>query len=302
MPRLRIFFGLVCLTSLVLTATVVSVPLSDGPSERAEAEVIATAPSCGTILPKADGGSWACTFNEEFAGTELDRDRWVSQQTALSGWYTAGGVCYFDSPSNIRVRGGVLHLIARRHEPFECKTPSGAFTASYTGGSVSTWGRFSQTYGRFEIRAAFPKTTVAGLHSTLWLYPQKHTYGAWPNSGEIDIAERFTANPGRVFPTAHYPSDADWTLRTGWGCYISDPEAFHRYAIEWTPQEMRFIYDGKTCWQHSWTPKYPLVAPQPFDHPFQVVLTQALGGGHNAVSSATPLPAETLVDWVRVWR
>jgi hypothetical protein len=30
-------------------------------------------------------------------------------------------------------------------------------------------------------------------------------------------------------------------------------------------------------------------------------LTQALGIGANAVTAATPLPATTQIDWVRVW-
>ena len=43
------------------------------------------------------------------------------------------------------------------------------------------------------------------------------------------------------------------------------------------------------------------VKPAPFDQPFIVALTQALGVGANAVTAATPLPATTQIDYVRVW-
>jgi hypothetical protein len=46
-----------------------------------------------------------------------------------------------------------------------------------------------------------------------------------------------------------------------------------------------------------------LVKPQPFDQPFFVALTQALGQNGNAFDpNTTPLPATTQVDHVRVWR
>jgi hypothetical protein len=46
-----------------------------------------------------------------------------------------------------------------------------------------------------------------------------------------------------------------------------------------------------------------LVGSQPFDQPFMVVLTQALGITTNEFDPATtPLPATTQVDYVRVWK
>jgi hypothetical protein len=46
----------------------------------------------------------------------------------------------------------------------------------------------------------------------------------------------------------------------------------------------------------------PLTDPAPFDEPFYICLTQALGIGTNAfIPGSTPLPATTSIDWVRVW-
>jgi hypothetical protein len=84
---------------------------------------------------------------------------------------------------------------------------------------------------------------------------------------------------------------------------IDNLAAFHNYVVEWTTSSLKVIYDGHTCLVDYWNPAFPLAAPQPFDQPFIVALTQALGIGGNAFNPATtPLPATTRVDYVRVWK
>ncbi len=48
----------------------------------------------------------------------------------------------------------------------------------------------------------------------------------------------------------------------------------------------------------------PDTAPAPFDQPFFLAFTAALGTNGNDVfeSGSTPLPATTKIDWVRVWQ
>jgi beta-glucanase (GH16 family) len=262
------------------------------------------APRCAD-LAKADGTSWHCSFDEEFNGTALDPSRWIAQQTATSGYTSGLTACFVDSPDNIAVGGGVLSLTARREPaPFTCQDPHGAFTTSYTSGMVSTWGRFAQAYGRFEVRARVSAATAAGLQSSLWLYPSDPArYGAWPLSGEIDIAEMYSRYPDRAVPYIHYaPASPDPNV-TNTACLITDLAAFHTYAVEWTPTSIRIAYDGTTCLVDTWHPAAPLTGAEPFDQPFMIVLTQALGIGANAFDpDTTPLPASTQVDYVRAWR
>jgi hypothetical protein len=40
---------------------------------------------------------------------------------------------------------------------------------------------------------------------------------------------------------------------------------------------------------------------QPFDRPFMINLAQTLGVQANKPTRATPLPATTVIDYVRVW-
>jgi hypothetical protein len=47
----------------------------------------------------------------------------------------------------------------------------------------------------------------------------------------------------------------------------------------------------------------PDLAPEPFDQPFFLAFTSALGIGNNRfVPGTTPLPATMHIDWVRVWQ
>lgn len=264
----------------------------------------APGPSCGTTISKSTGGSWTCTFADEFGGSALDTSKWIAQQTATSGYTSGLTACFVNSPGNISVSGGALNLTARREAaPFTCPDPNGAFATQYTSGMVSTYGRFGQAYGRFEVRASMPAATVAGLQESLWLWPvNAYKYGAWPASGEIDIAEVFSNFADRAIPYVHYNAAFDPNVTNNF-CMITDVSAFHTYAVEWTSSTIKIIYDGATCLVDEWNPAFPLVKPQPFDQPFIVALTQALGIGSNAFDPATtPLPATTRVDYVRVWK
>jgi hypothetical protein len=79
--------------------------------------------------------------------------------------------------------------------------------------------------------------------------------------------------------------------------------AFHTYAVEWTTHRIKVIYDGRTCLVHDFNPAWPLTGSQPFDRPFMIAITQALGvGGNGFDPGATPLPATTKLDYVRAWK
>ena len=260
--------------------------------------------ACGEQPQKADGTRWDCSFVDEFDGTELNPNLWRVQETWLSGMTSGNGDCYVNDSKTIGQRNGKLLLTALfRDKPFICQSPFGAFETDSTAATVTTRDRFSQTYGRFAFRAKFPDSAgISGMQSALWLYPKGHPYGAWPKSGEIDVAEWFSSRPENVYPSVHYEGD-DWQQSTGFTCAMpTSSTAFHTYVVELSPQEMRFYYDGKLCFRHSWTPAAPLTAPQPFDKPFSLVLTQFWGSSWNAVTSETPQSATLTVDWAKAWK
>ncbi|WP_379191171.1 glycoside hydrolase family 16 protein [Nocardioides caeni] len=280
-------------------------PGLDGGSGRpaATADAAARTTACGGVAAvSSTDGVWRCRFSDDFTGTTLNRNKWIVQHTPVTGW-RSGRECYLNHPENVRVSGGLLSLTAReKAKLFLCETPGGGgYWTRVTSGMVTTWGRFQQTYGRWEIRARFPDVTTRGVHSALWLWPRVQNYGAWPRSGEIDIAEFFSGKPDRAIPYIHYRK-ARWDPSvTNTSCLI-DRTRFQTYRLDWTRSTLTVSIDGKVCVRHTINPAWPLSKPAPFDKPFFLALTQALGIGQNGYSSwTTQLPATTQIDWVRVW-
>lgn len=259
---------------------------------------------CGaTTYLKTDGTPYSCSFSDEFSGSTLDSTKWSPITTAVTGQRT-GVECVVDSPDTLSVGGEALTMTARRlTTPTTCNSPYGAFDTSYTGGMVTTYRKFAQTNGRFEMRARFPQARVAGVQSSLWMFPQTFSYGAWPASGEIDIAEWFSGWGDLVVPHLHYDGDATDLFRTSYTCTLGDPAAFHTYAVEWTPTSITFVYDGQTCLRNqAWSPLGSLLAaPAPFDKPFNLLIGNGRGTGKNAPSESTPFPSALQVDYVRAW-
>lgn len=282
----------------------------------------ASAGPCGGLqLTKEDGTPWQCTFSDEFSGTQIDTSKWKRQLTidGSSAFKVDGKMaCFTGSGDNASVSGGALHLTVRE-EPaaFSCvqggnKPP---VTTKFTGGGVYSKDLFSQAYGRFTVRAAFPASVQRGLHAALWMWPDNPLkYGPWPMSGEIDIVEYYLDRPGYVVPHLHFLANPlipknprRGTNSTGNSlCHFDRPDLFHDYTLVWTPQRLAIYYDGTLC-MFSY-PKALLGGGNsvaPFDQPFFMVLSQALGvsGTSNEYApGVTELPATTKVDWVRVWK
>jgi hypothetical protein len=281
----------------ILTALLTCMPLATVTPTATAATTAATTDACGSRIAKPGGGQWTCSFVDDFAGSKLDSTRWVTGDSATGGFYM-NSTC-FKSGQNIAVGGGQLKLSVRRTAPFACQVPGGSVDAVGLGAGVSTFGKFSQANGRFEARVKFPSYGGPGLHSNFWMNPQVRTYGAWPASGEIDVAEWFSGFTGRVFPTLHYTGST--TADTGWNCSVARMDAFHTYTLLWDARSMQFSVDGTLCFSRSWAPTN-MQAPKPFDQPFTAALTAALGGGTNAPDARTPSLATTTVDYVKIWR
>jgi beta-glucanase (GH16 family) len=257
---------------------------------------------CGTVA-NPDGGTWHCTFDDEFDGTSLDRTKWSPQLTA-KGSFDSNTECFVDTPDNIAVAEGTLKLTVRKEAaPFSC---AGVHQSQYTSGMVSTNPNitspgFGQAYGRWEVRAKMVDgATSYGTQESIWMWPVTKT-GQWPYSGEIDIAEVYGRYNDRAIPYIHYDNSSD-PDRTNNYCLIDDITKYHTYALDWTPESLRVTYDGTVCIDDHWQPRLPPFGRHPFNAPFFLVLTQLLGVKPNAFNATTTvLPASTVVDYVRVW-
>ncbi|HEX3705646.1 MAG TPA: glycoside hydrolase family 16 protein [Mycobacteriales bacterium] len=304
-------------------ATPTPTPTPSSPSPTPTATQTSTEPDgdCGGVpITKPDGSTWTCSFDDEFDGTSLDRSQWAPQLTANSNFTTGKApykVCYVDNPNTVSVSGGDLRLsVVKTAAKFTCTAPSTGglalhnFSTQYQGGEVTTYYGFHQTYGRFEVRAKLPQSTVSGLQETFWLWPTNDTKygGGEPASGEIDFAEFYSQYGNQVIPYLHYDynkATVNTTTNTNivtndYTCII-DPTQFNDYAVDWEPGRITLTYNGNVCLVDNYKPS-DVTSPAPFDQPFFLALTQALGVGTNAPTASTPIPATTLVDYVRVWK
>jgi beta-glucanase (GH16 family) len=286
--------------------------------------------SCGgQEIPKAPGSAhlWDCTFNETFGGTQLG-SRWKPVTTANDVYFSGPWGCFVNSPNNIKVQDGSLRLTARKEAaPLACPwlnfDPNA--TTPYTAASVTTATKFSQRYGRFEVRAKLPNATISGVQFSFWLWPELMEYGPnegvngvyTPRSGEIDIMEWYSSQATLGIPTMHYVGDDAPGLKpdfqqdgttandvTKWDCAIADVTQWHTYTLEWTPTAIKTFHDGQPCLNlTTWNPTNGISKPAPFDKAFNINLTQALGADAlNPVTASTPLPATTMIDYVYVWK
>jgi len=285
-----------CTVMAVIASLVSMVPSAAAAEPRSRVSPFLV--SCGAALPKLGGGTWQCTFADEFNGTSLDRTKWMPQTNFATGAPSASArSCHVDDPRNVAVRNGTLELTIRKSKvPVSCL----GTLADYTSGQVSTYRKFSQQYGRFEARIKTTATTQPGLQESFWLWPDDRilTHLIWPAAGEIDIAETYSQHPTLAIPFLHYTWFDNWGpipgLNTAWNCSAARG-VFNTFTLMWTSTTLTIQVNGKTCLVN----RSGNVA---FKKPYIVALSAALGVGANARTPSTPLPATMTVDYLRVWR
>jgi beta-glucanase (GH16 family) len=259
----------------------------------------------------APSGSWQCTFDDEFNGDALDTSKWQPQLSSTSGYTTGAApdlVCYVDNPDTISESGGTLNLsVVQTPTPQAC----GQGETQFEGGMVSSYQIFTQRYGFFEARAKLPASTLLGLQETLWLYPEDQTlFGPFPDSGEIDYGEFYSEFPTTDVPVVHFPGSQDDPNATNDYCSIAGTATagqFNTYALLWTPTTITAYFNGMPCITDTYAPyvQSPDAAPGPFNQPFFMAFTSALGYGSDSPvgqDMSQELPATTSLDWMRVWQ
>jgi beta-glucanase (GH16 family) len=264
------------------------------------------APLLALALTAAIAGPAFATYSlvwvDEFNGTSLDEANWTPDIGTgcpdLCGW--GNNELEYYRAENVTVTDGNL-VITTRDEPFG--------GADFTSGKITSRNKQSFLYGRVEMRAKIP--TGGGMWPAFWMMPQDDAYGGWAASGEIDIMESANATTS-VSGTLHFGGSFPDNVYSG-GSYTlggaNFADAFHLYAVEWEPDEIRWYVDGvlystKTSaeWYSDNAPGNPRA---PFDQEFFLILNAAIGGNYTGCTDPScitaSLPQEFLVDYVRVY-
>ena len=250
---------------------------------------------------------WALNWREEFdtpAGTPPNPAIWKHEigdgfLNGLNGWGNNELEYYDDSPETVSTDGEGNLVIRVKESDGSLSCYYGP--CEYTSARLITWGQYEFTYGRIEARIKIP--FGQGLWPAFWLLGNDLAEVDWPQSGEIDIMENIGREPGTVHGTVHGPGYSGGEGMGG-AYEFSDgnvSDDFHLYALEWTPDEMRWYFDEVNY--YSITPDdIPAGTEWVYDHPFFIILNAAAGGLWPGNPDATTSFPQTMeIDYVRVY-
>ena len=222
-----------------------------------------------------DGEDWVLTFNDEFSGTELDSNVWTARDE------NPGHILSSRHPENAEVHDGALYLMTK----YESKVEGKNWT---TANVLADKGAFAQEYGYWECRYKFTETS--GINNSFWIYTD-----VWGMKGyEIDVCEGHYMN--KINNTYHEYTigNNESTSHSKRSTVEYDLSAdFHTYAVEWTPDTLKFYFDGELTYEQQ---VYHESGWKSFARLSTAVLSWAGTITQEADGTAQ------IVDYVRVWQ
>jgi beta-glucanase (GH16 family) len=232
------------------------------------------------LLSAENDGNWTLTFADEFNGTELDLSRW----TPHDPWgHVRDRQLQAYAPEALTVSGGQLHIVAQVAQVARRDGKD----REYVSGIISTFGTFSQTYGRFEIRCKVP--AGRGLRSGFLLLPVP--LAPLP---EIDVFQTIGSSPAQVFFANRWGTEQ--TERSFGDSFIGPnlSAGFHTLSIEWGRDRIIWFIDGKEKFQSvDGVPRQPMY----------MLLDLAVGGNlARAPDASTAFPASFDIDYIHVYQ
>jgi F5/8 type C domain/Glycosyl hydrolases family 16 len=234
-------------------------------------------------------------FDEEFndpAGTTPSASRWFAD----TGNGQNGELEYYTNNLNASTDGaGNLDIQAR-------KETTGPYAGQYTSGRINTSHSFTFTYGHVEARIKVSGTQ--GLWPAFWLLGANFPTAGWPSCGEIDVMEHVGKVPDAVYSTIHAPAyNGGGGIGSPYTISGDFASAFHTYAMDWNRSHMTFYVDGNAFFTLNKSDVEANHGPWVYDHPFFIILNNAVGGDWpGAPDATTVLPQNMLIDYVRVYQ
>jgi beta-glucanase (GH16 family) len=250
---------------------------------------------------------WKTVFEDDFDGTELNRDAWYTRYIYNNGTLDTlrGEAQVYRDEGHIVVADGILKLIATYAPQAGRKQP-------YESGMIRS--RQTFRYGYFEARIKIP--SGKGLHPTWWLNSDYDENGhlSWPP--EIDIMES-AVNGTHETPKMIHSGTVTKKKNTQGGMFLSSDPKFNRrsgaywadvdvsqdwhvYGLNWAADDTLTMYfDGKEIWKRKYRWVYNNKKPA---GPAHMIFNLAVGGtwaGQNGIDKSI-FPAILQVDYVRV--
>ena len=260
-----------------------------------------------TTTADINAEDWSLLWSDEFEGplgAPPDQGVWKPEVAdgflnGLTGWGNGEFEYYTDSPANAST-DGEGNLVITVEEATE-NLPCWYGPCEYTSARLITWDRVEFQYGRVEARIKIP--FGQGLWPAFWMLGTNLEDVGWPQSGEIDIVENIGREPATAHGTIHGPGySGGQGIGNGIEIYEGKlADDFHIYAIEWTPDEIRWYLDDVN-YSTVTVDDIPADSEWVYDQPFFVILNAAIGGNWpGAPDETTTIPQTMTIDYVRVY-
>ena len=232
---------------------------------------------------------WHDEFDE---GTELNSADWT-HEVQKDHWVNNELQNYVNHTTP---KGRYVTEISGGHLQIHCFKEDGKIYS----GRVYAKVKEGWKYGYIEASIKLPKGK--GTWPAFWMMPVN--FKSWPADGEIDIMEEVGYHPDYVSSSlhanAHVHSNGTQVTHEMY-CKGAEGE-FHKYAIEWTAQNITTYVDGKK--QLSYDNRGLGRDDWPYNDPFYIIFNLAWGGdwGGSQGVDETALPVTMEVDYVRVFQ
>ncbi len=225
-------------------------------------------------------------FEDNFDGDALDFGKWE----LCPEWDRQGGLDVWDN--DMAYTDGEGHLVLRAEwNADEGKLHSGA---------VRTNGLYTEGFAYYEASIKFPQTP--GIWGAFWMMVGQ--VGSEENGGtdgvELDIIESINSQNGVYNHAIHWDGYGEKHQQVGHemsdgGIYDGE---FHVFGLERTAEAYIFYIDGTETWRV--TPDICDICPEEGYMKLTVEGADWVGAGTE--ESIAALPAEMVVDYVRVYR
>jgi beta-glucanase (GH16 family) len=237
-------------------------------------------------------------WSDEFdSGREADASVW-SFDVGGGGW--GNGEIQTYTADNVRVQGGKLIITTKKEDD-----------GTITSGRIRTNGKLEFQYGAVEARIKVP-VSGDGLWPALWMLGSNFPDVGWPKSGELDIMQVGSALAIELGKTNTYVGsavhwEAEGVIRKDYenlDTQFDLTDDFHTYRMEWTPSAVTTYVNGIQILSKLISSQ-DCSGCEELHQPFFFVLNVAAGGGYtgiyNQAGITAPLPAELVVDYIRVY-
>jgi beta-glucanase (GH16 family) len=236
---MRRWYVLAAGTTLLAAVVLPSIGLAGGP--------LSSVPlaSASTLARPADRAASAVrpprgkpAFDPSFSGKHLNTKtwdtcyQWADQSRGCTNFGNPEETEWY-LPSQVRLSGGIVHLVARREKTVGTSKTGARKVYSCRSGMITSYPGFKFEYGFVQVVANIPH--AKGLWPALWL----HTADG-KSRPEIDMLESWgvDGNTGSFYhPVTGHHSRAYYSpkLTVGW----------HTYSLSWTKSKLAFYVDKK---------------------------------------------------------